>query len=160
MCKQAWDTVSSVTITNCFKKAGFIHNIPHLEKENNSFEIDKLNFIDDIYSQVEKNISFEDFASVDDNLAICGEQTDEDIINEVIDLNKDQEENSDDDFEEPIPSSSEAYQSLKLLRSFFESQEDTDKNLFKCINLLEEQVVLKKIKNIKQTSIKNYFKKL
>ena len=53
---------------------------------------------------VEKNISFEDFTSVDENLA---------IINEVMDLNIDQGENSDDQYH-PVLKLTKVYNCLDV----------------------------------------------
>ncbi|UYV65149.1 hypothetical protein LAZ67_3003332 [Cordylochernes scorpioides] len=85
--KKAWDQVTSETIKHCFKKAGFVKKE---EDEENSDDIiaETMPSVDgweDVISN--PTISYDDFLNVDDDVAVCGEITDADIIAEVLNHN-------------------------------------------------------------------------
>ncbi|UYV76354.1 hypothetical protein LAZ67_14000142 [Cordylochernes scorpioides] len=87
LCKKAWDQVTSETIKHCFKKAGFVKKE---EDEENADDIiaETMPSVDgweDVISN--PTISYDDFLNVDDDVAVCGEITDADIIAEVLNHN-------------------------------------------------------------------------
>ncbi|UYV71020.1 hypothetical protein LAZ67_8001447 [Cordylochernes scorpioides] len=154
LCKKAWDQVTSETIKHCFKKAGFVKKE---EDEENADDIiaETMPSVDgweDVISN--PTISYDDFLNVDDDVAVCGEITDADIIAEVLNHNiekQDGDEASGDEDESSVagemnvPSAAEATNYIMQLRRFFESKndqlEDDDLNdeveicIDKCIRL-------------------------
>ena len=77
MSKKAWDKITSKTISNYFRKAGFIHDS---ESTDSTEDIPQLPEVHELYSQIEKNIPFEEYVACDDNVAVCVEVSDTDII--------------------------------------------------------------------------------
>nr|CAD7593036.1 unnamed protein product [Timema genevievae] len=112
ICKQVWDQVKVQTIKNCFKKAGFI------KKENDGETVTETAPAIDNWEEVTPDpaISYVDFVSVDEDVAVCGEVTDADIVAEVLNNNiqaedgasGEEEDNSSVVQERPIPSVAEA----------------------------------------------------
>ncbi|UYV78371.1 K02A2.6-like [Cordylochernes scorpioides] len=117
LCKKAWDQVTSETIKHCFKKAGFVQKE---EDEENADDIiaETMPSVDgweDVISN--PTILYDDFLNVDDDVAVCGEITDADIIAEVLNHNiekQDGDEASGDEDESSVagemnvPSAAEA----------------------------------------------------
>ena len=164
MSKVAWEKVTKKTIQNCFKKSGFIkNNTVESSDEINAIIENELeqNFISDVYNEIEKEISFEDYVTFDDNLSICGELTDDDILQSVTEIeDNNSSSDSETEVEEAIFSTTEAFQNLKKIRRYFESQEEASDILFNSLDKIDEFVLQKKIKNTKQTFLDSYFKKV
>ncbi|XP_046400914.1 tigger transposable element-derived protein 4-like [Ischnura elegans] len=128
MCKQAWDKVKPETIKNCFKKAGFVKTD---EESAERTELDEILPIDG-WEDVAPNpiILYEDFLNVDENVAVCGELTDADIVAEVLDTETQNNEGSGDEIEgsradeeeTPVPSAADAMDYLREIRRFVESR--------------------------------------
>ncbi|UYV84866.1 hypothetical protein LAZ67_X003775 [Cordylochernes scorpioides] len=134
LCKKAWDQVTSETIKHCFKKAGFVKK--EEDEENADVIIAETMPSVDGWEDVISNptISYDDFLNVDDDVAVCGEITDADIIAEVLNHNiekQDGDEASGDEDESSVagemnvPSAAEATNYIMQLRRFFESKNDT-----------------------------------
>lgn len=103
-----------------------------------------------------------DYIEVDDDLITSEIQTDEDIVNNVIASQQVKSDNDTDIDEldnefETVPSISEACAALRTLEIFYYTKyEDIDAER-KALSLLETSI---NSKHTKQSSIKNYFKKL
>ena len=79
MINRAWSSVTSETISNCFRKAGFVPvnqpQIPDFEEE-----------IEPVFSEahlrtlVSSSVSLTDYMNVDRDLCVCGERTDKEIL--------------------------------------------------------------------------------
>ncbi|GBL85197.1 hypothetical protein AVEN_222688-1 [Araneus ventricosus] len=82
VCKQAWDKVSERTIMKCFHKAGFVNKETEgINVVENFDEIDPEMAVDnweDVNSDA--SILYEDYVNVDQNVVVCHESTDADII--------------------------------------------------------------------------------
>nr|XP_042910876.1 tigger transposable element-derived protein 4-like [Parasteatoda tepidariorum] len=157
MCLNAWSKVSKKTIANCFRKAGFIRNTVPSElfnEENLPLPV-----------AWEDNIPFDDYVSMDENIDICGELSDKDILSEVLNnqnITTEDEEDIEDEVEEqrPIPTSSEAVVHLSEYRRYAEGQSDVSEAVFRAINILEDFVRKNQASSLKQSDIAKYFKKL
>ncbi|UYV82091.1 TIGD4 [Cordylochernes scorpioides] len=89
-------------------------------------------------------ISYDDFLNVDDDVAVCGEITDADIIAEVLNHNiekQDGDEASGDEDESSVagemnvPSAAEATNYIMQLRRFFESKNDVSPSIFHSLKI-------------------------
>ncbi|UYV79127.1 hypothetical protein LAZ67_17001185 [Cordylochernes scorpioides] len=138
LCKKAWDQVTSETIKHCFKKAGFVKKEEDEENADNIIAetMPSVDGWEDVISN--PTISYDDFLNVDDDVAVCGEITDADIIAEVLNHNiekQDGDEASGDEDESSVagemnvPSAAEATNYIMQLRRFFESKNDPPGNV-------------------------------
>ncbi|XP_044599589.1 uncharacterized protein LOC123275502 [Cotesia glomerata] len=86
MITKAWNQVSKKTIKNCFKKSGF--KVPG-EDENDDLPIrEEFNFQDP---------DFEEFVTFDNDVAVCGELTDADIVASVLPVANEETEEGDEE---------------------------------------------------------------
>ncbi|UYV69058.1 hypothetical protein LAZ67_6002200 [Cordylochernes scorpioides] len=125
---------------------------------------------DDVISN--PTISYNDFLNADDDVAVCGEITDADIIAEVLNHNiekQDGDEASGDEDESSVagemnvPSAAEATNYIMQLRRFFESKNDKAKTVPSAGKVMvfvfwdSEGVLLLDILNKGQTITANYY---
>ncbi|XP_046685281.1 uncharacterized protein LOC124371014 [Homalodisca vitripennis] len=89
MCKKAWDKVMPETIKHCFKKSGFVKKEDNAEKANDIIAeaVHSVDGWEDVITDPASKraapdpaISFEDFVKVDEDVAVCGEIIDAEII--------------------------------------------------------------------------------
>ncbi|XP_063230823.1 tigger transposable element-derived protein 4-like [Bacillus rossius redtenbacheri] len=164
MCKQAWDRVKPETIKNCFKKAGFV------KTEDETVEATEAEAIPaavDGWENVgaDPTISYEDFLNVDEDVAVCGDVTDTEIIAEVLGSEKqdDDGEGSEEEIagveEEPVPSAADAMNHIKELRRFFESRINVSDSYFISLIKLESFVMAESLNSRKQAKISSFFQK-
>lgn len=164
MCKQAWDQVTPETVKNCFKKAGFVKK----EDDEGSIEtaaetIPSVDGWDDVINN--PAIAFEDFVDVDENVAVCGELTDAEIVADVLNEKQEDDDASGDEHvedvpEKTVPSAADATNYIKELRLFFESRNDVSDDIFRSLNLLDSFVMTERLNCRKQAKISNFFEKL
>ncbi|XP_057658528.1 tigger transposable element-derived protein 4-like [Diorhabda carinulata] len=125
MCADAWRQVSATTIKNGFRKAGFIRG-----------EETSIKFEESILEEAKLD---QDFINIDQNVAICGELSDFEILNEVqgstaVELSDDEEENQEQLSSSVAPTPNEALEFLAKLREFAESRQDVDEDIFAAIS--------------------------
>lgn len=164
MCKKAWDQVTPETIKNCFRKAGFVKN-ENDEESSVETSAETMPSVDD-WDDVITNpaISYEDFVNVDENVAVCGDLTNAEIIADVLNVEKqDGDDASGDELmedvpEQTVPSAVEATNHIKELRRFFESRNDVSDSVFRSLNLLDSFVMTERLNN-KQLKISTFFEK-
>lgn len=162
MCKKAWDKVKPETIKNGFKKAGFVNTEDEIVEATEAEAIPTAVWQD---VAADPNISYEDFLNVDEDVAVCGEITDAEIIAEVLDSEKqdDDGEGSDDEvagvIEEPVPTADDAMNHITELRRFFESRIDVSDSYFNSLNMLESFVMAERLNSRKQAKISYFFQK-
>ena len=152
--KKAWLSVTPTTITNCFKKAGFkMQDSDH--NDNETLEED-FHVTDEEWAKViscnemgenEQIPTFQDFVDVDEDLAITGEQTDDDIVQSTLEsasqnFNDDDTDDDLDGVEVKQIKKKEALSALETLTTFFEQQESAgnDQSVFEKIFGLEKSV--------------------
>ncbi|KAG8259712.1 hypothetical protein J6590_008748 [Homalodisca vitripennis] len=104
MITKAWSKVTETTIFNCFKKSEFTVTT----QEDNSDqpptqEIDTVEGWESVKEalELEKDAEFEDFVTFDDDVAVCGELTDADIISSMTSVLDENVAAEDDDEDEP-----------------------------------------------------------
>ncbi|KAL7301841.1 hypothetical protein TKK_0005448 [Trichogramma kaykai] len=154
MAKQAWKKITSTTISNCFRKAGFIN-----ESASFNSDIPTTLKVPEFYSLLEKSIPFEKYIACDDNVYICGEVSDTDILQEVA-AGPESESSSEDEVAtaDPPCTHSQAHVYMTKLIKYFESQSETEEILSNFSDA-GDFIVQKKISSIKQSTLDSYFKK-
>lgn len=100
------------------------------------------------------DITFKDFVSADDNLAVVAELTDQEIMDSVAlpgdNSGSDSEGDSEDDVEEPRRSCADAADMMRKLRSYLEKLLKTKttevKNALSCVDTVENFILLNAVK--------------
>lgn len=157
LCNNAWDQVKGSTIANCFRKAGFVHETDEEDRsEETVMDVD----INEMRDEEETN--FQDFINMNEDVAVCGEMTDVDIVNEVMKSGEvsSEEEQEDDQPVRPILTVSQAMDCVEDLRRYVEADKDVSNEIIKCLNTLEQYNNSRSIKSKKQLNISSFFKKL
>ncbi|XP_071035287.1 tigger transposable element-derived protein 6-like [Parasteatoda tepidariorum] len=140
----AWNNdVSETTIRNCFRKC-------RVFKETQSEPV-----IEEL--QDEEVIENSDFINFDENIAVCGDISDEEFIQitEENDESAAEEEGS----ETIAPNILEARASLEVLQNFLESREEIDSSMFVHLQKIEDLLFLETHKGLLQRKVTDYFKK-
>ena len=96
LAKQSWESVSQQTIANCFQKAGFLATSNTTSSEDNA--------LSDVPTPVNMTVEeFNMFITMDDNLEIVGDATNEDLLEAVRqDTHSVENEESDGDADDRI----------------------------------------------------------
>lgn len=165
MCKQAWDKVKPETIKNCFKKAGFVKTDEESAEETVTDETLPIDGWEDVAPN--QTILYEDFLNVDENVAVCGELTDADIVAEVLDTEEQNDDGSGDEIvgspadeeETPVPNAADAMTYLREIRRFVESRNDVGDVQFKSLDVLESFIMAERLNSKKQAKISSFFVK-
>lgn len=160
----SWKEVSEKTIKNSFRSAGFHKN------DENPCDETIISFDEDLDDDVLREFSehmkltdaitnFSDYAKVDDHEQCTAELTEEEIINELLNIDADQDSSSDEDVSylpKERPSIKQAAEAISTLRNFFEFEQNADEHLEKINNL--ENALFQSSK-LRQTSIADFFTK-
>lgn len=169
MVVKCWGKVKPSLIANCFRKAGFVSGVtPEEDPEGTDARPDR-NLWEAIQTALNVNISFEDYATADDDIQSSDHLTEEQIVQQVS-AEKSDEENldsneSDDDndpdsdaeiVEEPIKSTSEFLQLTVQLRAFLQKNKLQTKGLDDIEHLVLES---KASRSKRQQSILSFFNK-
>lgn len=146
MIKSAWFNVTPETICNCFRKAGIIPG-------------DGV----DITEEVELMLSdalgeeIEHFLNIDNNIECFGEQTDDDIIDQVTNNNKadeGKESENEIDISLPKPSMKQAFEAMTILKAYLGDHSEALNNLYDLENIMCQT----HFKKTNQMKIKDFFK--
>lgn len=123
MLADAWKSIPSTTLHNCFRHAGFVLNGESAALDEDSV-VEQVSgseqLIDDLRTagvEIPSNVSFSEFARVDSELELCAGLTDEEIIRQVL-----AESESDDDDDLPAtaqPTQAELMQAVATLSSAY-----------------------------------------
>ncbi|XP_046395439.1 tigger transposable element-derived protein 6-like [Ischnura elegans] len=148
----AWDGVEKSAITNCFRRAGFpgemdVQDDPQPEEREEWGEVAQLLNIE--------GVSFEDFANIDDDLAVFGKNEDPEIITETQDVSDEEREESSNCVVRP--SWKEVVDAVDVLERVFITSEDGIENL-KILRQVEQAASKEMRKRMRQTTLQNYFK--
>ncbi|XP_059217624.1 tigger transposable element-derived protein 6-like [Stomoxys calcitrans] len=143
MVKNAWSTVTTETVKNCFRKAGFVTGevLETVEEE------------DSILNEIGNEI--EHFIEIEKDLECCEDLTEEEIVEQVIGREaviENEEIEMDEAF--PKPTVKEAYKLICQLKDFFSDNFEA-RNL---LNELENKIAHTNLKKMTQSQIKDYFK--
>ncbi|KAJ8728909.1 hypothetical protein PYW07_006605 [Mythimna separata] len=140
MIYDAWNKLTSATIFNCYRHAGFVQD--SLSVVSASDDDDDLPL--SIWARaLDKglpmgNEELEQYSAIDDDLATCEEPTDENILQSVIHNGQDSDDNDDDGLEEncTTPTLSEALKAAEVLNVFVHSnfEDDNMKKMMSCLH--------------------------
>lgn len=164
MSHSAWAQVTATTVANCFCKAGFVRDLDH----NKEAEEDRVLMPEtNNWEAVEEaaGIPFDEYVSLDENVAVCGEQSDAEILADVIsrtttDKSSDEEgEEEEPAAEQPILTSSQAMTQVEELRRYVEAQTNVSDQVFQSLNKLEQFIASQRLNLGKQLRVSDFFKK-
>ena len=102
-----------------------------------------------------EGVSFEDFANIDDDLAVFGKNEDPEIITETQDVSDEEREESRNCIVRP--SWKEVVDAVDVLEWVFITSEDGVENL-KILRQVEQAASKEMRKRMRQTTLQNYFK--
>ncbi|XP_060810034.1 tigger transposable element-derived protein 4-like [Amyelois transitella] len=161
MIYDAWNKLTSATISNCYKHAGFVRDSASVAADNDDGDID-----DDVPLSVWAralnkglpigNEELEHYSTIDDDLVTCEEPTDENIVQNIIVNSQDSDDNNDVDGQEQnctTPSVSEALKAAEVLTLFVHSNFEDD-NMKSIMSQLHNAVRTSYYKNKKQKQSK------
>jgi len=148
---KAWLHVKKETIVNCFTKSGFrtsTENIPDEPSDDSNDEWDQLTY------KLNFNETFTSYVNVDENLEICREWTENDIIFDILDeYNEEEIENQ--QIQSTI-TNKEATLALETLRKYIEGNEGME-DLFKPLGILENRIENNVLNKQKQLTLHQFF---
>ena len=160
MIASSWRETSSTIIQNCFRKAGFKH---HAVDPASKTEEDPLPApAPDVWNRVQRwlgDVQFDEFVASKPEAATAQPVSDHDIVNIVLTENDAQEE-SDDEFEEEIPSVSAIKTSVEFLAMIDQQKAFLKRNEMptEIVEQLEAQVVAMQFSLCsKQKQMQDYF---
>lgn len=139
--RRAWHDVTKTTVVNCFRKCGFTRqDLCNTVEETGRLETPP-NW-DILCENITDNaLTFEDYINVDEDLPICGELTDEDIILAISEKSDEEDVDCDEiTIEKPIVTNKEARKALGILQEYFEMVPGTDPCTFNKIQELEKLI--------------------
>jgi hypothetical protein len=158
----AWKGVTSMTIRNCFQKAGFSKetDLP-IELEADA----EPNIMQDKLSQLNKRLNQFDFnqfayVSIDEDLPTRGEITDEQIIDTIIGTHNNDDDSDDDVASEdstPKLTSRAANDALDTLRLFLMQADEDNTGLLKNLDNIGDYIGKKRQSASIQTKITSFF---
>lgn len=163
MCNSAWSQVTQTTIANCFRKGGFTHNNGEEQNEVSAETLPAVGNWEDVLHDA--GVSYEDFVNLDENLVVCGELTDAEILADVIGNRNDSAASSNEEEEQPdlqrkpIPTTAQAMDHIEELRRYVERHQNVSDSIFQALNKVEEFTVTQSINSKKQLTISSFFQK-
>lgn len=146
MITKAWNQVTEKTIQNCFKKSGF--RVPD-EDENDDLPSGNFNF---------QEPNFEEFVTFDDDVAVCGELTDADIVASVLPVATEETEEGEEDEDKTNQidfTITDAQNALNVIKYVFLKKGGLSDSVVKSITELD--CALDITNPGKQTTIYDYF---
>lgn len=165
MISKAWERVESETIAHCFRHAGFNSDSPDSETTTNESLAEWVLNMDLPQQIANKNIDFNQYATIDEDVETSTLPTDVDIIASVTQMN-DENDSSDDDNVEATsssefcpPSASTAMNAMSTVRSFFSFEEEPKQHVKEAMIVLEKEIekIYYNKHSIKQKLITDFF---
>jgi hypothetical protein len=166
---KSWNSVTSTTIFNCWKKTGII-TLSNGELSNEEIE-NSINIIEDISNnqnneirilinelQFSSPLAAEEYISIDDGVEDNEMITEEEIIASFIPAEEETDESSTSTSKTTV-SISDAATAFETVYDFFQQGDiEMDYNETKVLKSLKRKLGLLRIKKQTQTSIKSFFK--
>ncbi|XP_072155736.1 tigger transposable element-derived protein 6-like [Bemisia tabaci] len=159
MIDKSWRNVKQSTIRNCFKSCGFISDDSSdsepTGEDNELAEWDSLG----THFMLE-GCSFEDFVAIDNEVAVTGLLSDEDILASVSADNNEEIDEEDDEplVTKPVVPNKQAKSILTTLRDFVEQLPNVSDDVFSALVTLENEVDRHRLQHLQQSRITQFFK--
>jgi hypothetical protein len=162
--EKAWIGVTSTTINNCFRKAGF-NGEDYLGEIDTISSIDESREVENIYQNYDSDFNMDAYVRFDDNIETHASLNDDEIIEEVQNNQNANdsvvEEDDENDIEienNNVITTNTAAKLVKDLKIFLFSQKDDTSNIQSHLLEIEKYVSNLSYLNIKQSQIDKYFK--
>lgn len=163
MAYKAWNCVEQKTIANCFRKARFVIAEDEAGQPDEEEEIESLKeSVEEEWRLISNSLhldsgtTFQDFVDVDNNVEICGNLTDKEILEEIRSPSE-EEDNDDEEFVPPKRITfKEAESAMDVMRAFIESRSGMTTKTFQAIALLENVLDAERTSNAYQTVLDRY----
>ncbi|KAG0417050.1 hypothetical protein HPB47_005912 [Ixodes persulcatus] len=131
----SWESVTSETVKNCFRKCGFRRS-PEVEEPEPCTEDDDM---DEEFRSAGAKLAFSDFVTVDDDVPTCDPQTVADIAavlrqGQVTGDEHDDDEDQDGPEMPPRATFAQAVAALDVLRSYFATKDNPAANVTKTLS--------------------------
>lgn len=170
MASKAWNNVTAKTIENCFLKSGFKRQNQDDEGEDVDCSVAGTSTDDAIrpeqWAQITtsldiEGITFEEFVSFDDDLAVCGQLTDTDIIASVSKPEEEEDDANDSDdgvaeAPDPVPSLRDARCAISTVQKFLQQKTVMSDQVVQSIAILDNAIDKVTLTG-KQTTIRDFF---
>lgn len=159
---ESWNLVSSQTVANCFRHAGFVANAETQELVNEDVtDSEPLETLLHIAKEKGCNINdIDEFIAIDNDIAVCSQATVKDLTAEfqAEKLSSSEESNDEDDehVDKVPPNKSEALEALQTVRRYLTSIPGTTDEEFKALVMLEKKVITSS-GHLHQSTLSNYF---
>lgn len=157
----SWSRISSNTIGNCFRHAGFIFDNTQLQDQEDTdtmlAESETPSLWNEFTHKLNQTLTFHEFLDFDDGLVVNETLSEKEIV-EMVSTHQNNME-SDDEEEEvvnipPTPSLNDAIAALEVVQSFVQSKEESLRSLQEVISLRN---FLAKQANKTQSLITDFF---
>jgi hypothetical protein len=163
MMRTAWGAVTSETIANCFRHAGFVVSGSATPTSTVATEDRAGPLYDELLATgYPSTASFDDYAGVDNDLETAGALTTKEIVKAVKTSRIAGEESSDDDDDDtdvPVAAvtASQACAAVAQLRVFLQSKENVSAACLDAVGYLETEVNAQSLRQQKQKCINDFF---
>ncbi|KAE9546906.1 hypothetical protein FO519_009882 [Halicephalobus sp. NKZ332] len=161
--QRAWKEVTSMTISNCFRKAGFVfENTTELQVEDiEDKELLSLWSMFQSHCEINADCDISDYLSIDNEIATSGELSLEEIAqacssSKVDEANSDSEEDVIEINERPPITGPAARQAYLQLRRYFEENALCE-GLYSAFDQIEDLLIKDQISKLKQPKISDFF---
>ncbi|XP_047107363.1 major centromere autoantigen B-like [Schistocerca piceifrons] len=105
------------------------------------------------------SVTFEDFVSVDDNVATTGVQSIEELTAERSLENSSGSESDSDNEDDPVPSYPKAAEAFETFMRYMVAHRHEDRTVVQLAHLEQEMIAVESRRNRKQTCLLEYLKK-
>lgn len=133
--------VTSITISNCFKKAGFSKNVSNWEDEDDIAISDLKKRWEELKQKgmIDEGVDLVDYVTVDEDLQQSDLPSEDDIIEEVINKSEVNLEEDDEDDEVLVrkPSEKEVFAAFETIRRALHFEDGVSERQFNCLNECE-----------------------
>lgn len=158
---KCWRNITRQTVVNCFKTCGFGEHEPvEIGTEEGPVNINIESAWDVVTAQLPttNDPTFEEFAYVDEGVAVTGMLSDSDIVESITAKDDDEDEEEHDNSEDEADiTPKEARIAVNKLRSFLEKTNDVPDTVFSSVVVIENLIDSRAANSLKQKKITDFF---